>query len=201
MDPIVSALLILAAFAAYSVLHSILAAPRAKDLAARRFGEALVYRTYRLFFNLVGVATLFPILVLVLWLPDRLLYVVPPFVGSVFTVGQIIGILIIVDSLGRSDFLDFAGLRQLAHKKKTPLLVTNGVYRFIRHPLYTGSMLVLWLLPRTTLNWFAFNLGISLYFIIGATFEERKLERFFGKTYADYKASTPAFLPWPRHRK
>lgn len=195
MDQVVSPLLILAAFAFYSVLHSILASRRAKAWAEKRFGESTVSRTYRLFFNLVGIVTLFPVYALVVLLPDQLFYTVPPFLEPVFVIGQGVGIVILASALGLTGFLDFAGIQQLAGREQRPRLVTEGIYRYIRHPLYTGSMLVLWLMPSMSVNWFAFVLGISLYFIIGAHYEERKLEAFYGSEYAEYKAKTPAFIP------
>ncbi len=60
---------ILLAFGLYAVLHSWLAATRVKDWAAQRFGAAAVQRYYRLFFNLVGVVSLLPVLALAAWLP------------------------------------------------------------------------------------------------------------------------------------
>ncbi len=41
-----------------------------------------------------------------------------------------------------------------------------------------------------------FYIGITLYFIIGAIFEERKLLREFGEAYAAYKKSTAMIIPW-----
>ena len=193
-----SPLIILLAFAAYSGLHSVLAANAVKGWARRRFGENLVSRIYRLFFNLVGVVTLFPIVFQVLWLPDLRLYTAPRELEYLFFLGQAIGILFIAASFGLTDIFDFLGLRQLINAERSPELVVDGIYRYVRHPLYTGSMLFLWLIPTMTLNWLAFILGASLYFIIGARYEERKLEKFYGKAYADYKARTPAFVPWPR---
>ncbi|MEX1247309.1 MAG: isoprenylcysteine carboxylmethyltransferase family protein [Anaerolineales bacterium] len=198
MNAWLSALIILIAFAIYGVLHSILASQRVKDWVQRRFGEGLAHRAYRLFFNLVGVVTLLPILFLVIWLPDLPLYAVPSALRPVFLVGQGIGVLVLAAALSMTDALDFLGLRQFTDRDKEPQLVTGGVYRYMRHPLYTGSMLVLWLVPGMSVNWFALMLGITLYFYIGALFEERKLEGYFGKAYRDYKARTPMFLPWPR---
>ena len=74
-------------------------------------------------------------------------------------------------------------------------MVTSGPYAWVRHPLYTGSLLVLWLLPMMTLNLFALNLAIGLYFWIGAYFEERKLARYFGRPYEEYQQRTPMFIP------
>jgi protein-S-isoprenylcysteine O-methyltransferase Ste14 len=195
---LLSPLIILLAFAAYSVLHSVLAATPVKDWARQRFGEEPVRRGYRLFFNAVGVVTLLPILALVLWLPDQPLYVVPPLLQPIFLAGQVLGMLGLAYSLAQTDVLDFAGVRQLSGSSRQPQPVTGGAYAWVRHPLYTGTMLFLWLIPSMTLNWLAFILGVSLYFIIGAQYEERKLEKFYGKAYREYRARTPMFIPWPR---
>lgn len=198
MQGLISPLLIILAFAAYSGLHSLLAASATKEWARRRFGEPVVRRWYRLFFNAAGVLTLLPVLSLVLWLPDQHLYTVPAQWLPVFLGGQVLGLLVLGYSLAQTDVLDFVGVRQLDSSTGQPQLATGGVYGWVRHPLYLGSMLVLWLLPSMTVNWLAFILSISLYFVIGARFEERKLEKFFGKAYRDYKERTPAFIPWPR---
>jgi len=186
------------AFALYGWLHSLLAASAAKEGARARFGEPLVKRGYRLFFNAVGVLTLLPVLALVFWLPDQHLYTVPPLLLPIFLGGQVLGLLVLAYSLAQTDVLDFIGLRQVGAPAMPPPLATGGVYAWVRHPLYLGSMLVLWLLPSMSANWLALVLSSSLYFVIGARFEEGKLEKFYGKAYRDYKARTPAFLPWPR---
>ena len=44
-------------------------------------------------------------------------------------------------------------------------------------------------------NSLVFYLGVTLYVLIGAYFEERKLLRNFGESYADYKQKTPFLIP------
>lgn len=198
MTNLISPFIIFFSFALYGVLHSFLASRTAKDWARKQFGEKTFNATYRLFFNIVGVVSLIPILLLVAWLPDRPLYSVPGMWRPFFVAGQVAAVLILAAALNKTDVLDFAGLRQLGEPAKSPPLVTGGMYRWMRHPLYTGSMLFLWLIPEVSVNFFALNIAITLYFVIGAMFEERKLERYFGKAYKDYKALTPMFLPWPK---
>ena len=198
MTELTSPVIIFVSFSLYGVLHSVLASRTAKDWARKRFGEKNFDRSYRLFFNFVGFVSLIPVLLLVAWLPNRPLYSVPVFWRPIFLVGQVVAVLILAAALNKTDALDFAGLRQLYGKSASPPLVTGGVYRWMRHPLYTGSMLFLWLIPKVSLNFFALNVAITLYFIIGAMFEERRLERYFGKAYKDYKSRTPMFIPLPR---
>lgn len=188
-------ILILVGFAAYGVLHSYLASKAAKDFTRRLIGERATAHLYRLFFNVVGLVTLYPILVITLTQPDQLLYTVPGFLNEVFSIIQVIGILLVVIAIEKTGLGDFLGTRQLFRGAEPTKLVTDGPYAWVRHPLYVGTMLALWFNPSMTVNWAAFSLGASLYFIIGAFYEERSMETYFGKDYRDYKAKTPMFIP------
>lgn len=79
-------------------------------------------------------------------------------------------------------------------------LVTEGVYRYVRHPGYAGwfywsigTQLVLGnpfcIVAYALASWRFFNDRIA--------YEEELLEspQFFGQKYADYKRSTPTFIP------
>jgi len=52
-----------------------------------------------------------------------------------------------------------------------------------------------------TVNVLAVNIALTVYVIIGATFEERKLSREFWQVYADYAAVTPMFVPFLKGNK
>lgn len=196
----ISALLIFLAFVAYGVLHSFLASRRVKEWARKATGEAAFQRYYRLAFNLVGGITLLPILWLVAALPDRALYIIPFPWRWLSYAGQLLGAYVLWASLQQTQASDFLGLRQaLAAEGEAQDvdMVTSGPYAWVRHPLYSGSMLVLWLLPMMTLNLLTLIASISLYFWIGAYFEERKLARYFGPSYKEYQQRTPMFIPRP----
>jgi protein-S-isoprenylcysteine O-methyltransferase Ste14 len=51
------------------------------------------------------------------------------------------------------------------------------------------------LAPLMSWNVLAFNLGITLYILVGILFEERKLLAEFGQLYADYRRRVPMLLP------
>lgn len=76
-------------------------------------------------------------------------------------------------------------------------LVTEGIYKFIRHPQYTGFMLITlgtlfdWATLVTFVMWPI--LGIIYYRL--AHKEEADMEQEFGQKYLDYKACTGMFLP------
>jgi protein-S-isoprenylcysteine O-methyltransferase Ste14 len=92
---------------------------------------------------------------------------------------------------------DLLGLEQLTAvgESKPAALVTDGLYAVVRHPLYTGSLVFIWFIPSMTVNRLALFAALTLYTLIGAWFEERKLLKDFGAAYAEYKARVPMFIP------
>jgi len=76
--------------------------------------------------------------------------------------------------------------------------VTGGLYKFIRHPQYTGfiisglGMLLIW--PRFLILITFITILFIYYFL--AKIEEKECETKFGKSYMDYKNSTFMFLPF-----
>jgi len=76
---------------------------------------------------------------------------------------------------------------------RTPLL-----YRYVRHPLYTGLLLTFWSVPVMTAGRLLFALGFSVYILIGIAFEERDLLRQFGERYRRYREQVGMLIPYPR---
>jgi len=111
--------------------------------------------------------------------------------------GQIIALGLLVVGLLQTDVWHFLGLRQLVESQPggSPTLLVKGLYRWVRHPLYTAGLLFLWLTPLMTTSLLALNLGLSLYILIGSVFEERRLLAEFGPAYADYQRRVPRLIP------
>jgi protein-S-isoprenylcysteine O-methyltransferase Ste14 len=74
---------------------------------------------------------------------------------------------------------------------RTPLL-----YRYMRHPLYTGLLLGFWAVPTMTAGRLLFAGGLTAYILIGVAFEERDLLEQFGERYRRYRAEVGMLLPW-----
>jgi protein-S-isoprenylcysteine O-methyltransferase Ste14 len=188
---------LLLAIALWGVLHSLLASNGAKDFLRRTFGDGFM-RLYRLLYNLFAVISLLPVLYLMIALPDRILYQVPAPFSFLMRLGQGISLILLVAAVFQTDLLSFVGLRQILEEEKKVPLMTGGLYRFVRHPLYTFSLLILWLSPAMSLNSFVVYLSLTIYILIGIVFEERKLLREFGVEYANYRAVTPMLIPGRR---
>ncbi len=186
---------VLLVVAMYGVVHSLLASRLAK-LALERWLGRRVRRYYRLGFSLIAMVTFLPVLVLGIFLPDRRIYSIPlPWFALtvLLQMASLVGLLYSVRQTGPARFLGLDTALDPGEARRD--LVARGLYRHVRHPLYTCTLLFLWLMPVMTWNLLAFNLGVTAYFIIGSRFEEDKLIEEYGPAYIEYRRLTPAFLP------
>lgn len=179
----------------WGIVHSLLASHSAKRWSARVFGS-LSERWYRLGYNVFSFLTFLPVFALVFLLPDQTLYSVPAPWRYLMWAGQLVAVMMLVVGVLQTDTLAFIGISQVWGWQSRPGLVTTGLYRWVRHPLYTAGLAFLWLTPGMTANRLALYICLTLYIIIGAWFEEKKLLREFGKEYADYRSKTPMLIPF-----
>jgi protein-S-isoprenylcysteine O-methyltransferase Ste14 len=180
--------------AVWGILHSWLASLRFKSFIRRRLGDRFM-KFYRLLYNIFALVSIVPVLYLMVSLPDQTLYQIRAPWSYLMRAGQAFSVLFLFIAVLQTDLLSFVGLRQFGKEEKPGSLVTGGLYRSVRHPLYTFSLLILWLSPSMSINMFVVYTALTIYVLIGIMFEERKLLREFGRAYADYKASTPMLLP------
>ena len=190
-----SILLILLSLLLWGLVHSLLASNGYKNWLTDLLGKSMM-RGYRLAYNFFSLLSFLPILYLGATLPDALLYSTPKPISSVMILGQAAAVVFLIIGVLQTDTFYFIGLRQLFEQEKPAKFVTGGLYRLVRHPLYTAGLLFLWLSPRVTVNSFVLVLGATVYIFIGAYFEERKLVREFGAAYLEYKSRTPMLVPW-----
>ncbi|CAF2462084.1 unnamed protein product [Rotaria sp. Silwood2] len=74
-------------------------------------------------------------------------------------------------------------------------LVTTGLFRYCRHPLYLITLLSMTITPVMSLDRLAFIIYTCIYALIGIPFEERKLIQIFGQAYVNYQHHVPAIFP------
>lgn len=182
------------AIAIWGIFHTLLASAGIKGLFRSRLGDGFM-KGYRLLYNMTAVISLLPILYLMVVLPDRMLYRVSAPYDVLMRVGQGISVVLLVVAALQTDLLSFGGIRQLFEEEKSGPLITDGLYRHVRHPLYTFSLSLLWLSPGMSQNSFVVYLALTVYVLVGIVFEERKLLREFGQEYADYRSMTPMLVP------
>ena len=82
--------------------------------------------------------------------------------------------------------------------EKTSRLVTIGLYRFIRHPLYSSLFFLGWGVYFKSPSWLDFGLALLVtgFLSITACVEESENIRYFGTEYQEYKKHTKMFIPY-----
>ena len=118
----------------------------------------------------------------------------------------IIGILsnlFLICSVLQFNISEFTGTRQileyfkLVKKRNNEQLNQKYLYKYIRHPMYLGIILVYITSHTIFTELFFVNLLCIIFYIeIGSYFEEKTLLKKFGNKYKIYKKNTYKYLPF-----
>lgn len=178
----------------YYVLHSVFAATSVKQYFKRLLGK--YFRYYRLSYSIFATIAL----LLLLWfqysysvhlLFDSFLIKIISFFFLVVP-----GLYIMYISIKKYFFL-LSGIRSIYLPTPPTELKVEGIHRFVRHPLYSGTILFVWglffIFPLVN-NLIAVVL-LTAYVLIGIVFEEKKLVNEFGDQYKKYMKEVPGLIP------
>lgn len=97
------------------------------------------------------------------------------------------------------------GWRQVHKARGENRLVTDGLYRYVRHPQYTG--LIIALFGEGVVHWpTLFSVGLFPVIVLVYTWlarsEEKQVLGQFGEAYRAYRRQVPMFIPrWGRWRQ
>jgi protein-S-isoprenylcysteine O-methyltransferase Ste14 len=85
-----------------------------------------------------------------------------------------------------------------ASLESTTLLVTSGIYRYIRHPLYASLLYLGWgvFLKRPDTETAALVVAVTLFIYLTARAEESENLTKFGADYERYMKTTRRFIPF-----
>jgi protein-S-isoprenylcysteine O-methyltransferase Ste14 len=99
--------------------------------------------------------------------------------------------------IGGGFILISAAWKVLYEAQQRRSLATTGPYSYVRHPQYVGFVLIMFgfLLQWPTILTLAMFPVLVFMYVRLARHEERDTRSAFGKTYADYAAHVPAFIP------
>lgn len=179
----------------FALQHSVMARPWFKAIWTRLVPTVVERSTYVLFSSLA--------LFVLFWKWQ-------PMGGVIWSVGNsagqlalnalfAIGWVTVLVSTFLINHFDLFGLRQvwlnlLGHPYSPLAFRTPGFYRYVRHPLYVGWLLVFWSAPTMTAAHLVFALATTTYILVAIQLEERDLVRIHGE-YAEYRKRVPMLIP------
>lgn len=185
-------------WSSWCAFHSLLISQVMVSGLKERFGDG--YRYYRIFFNLVSVFTLIPVLIYSdslrgdpffswsgVWRPVQLFLAM----GA---------LALFYKGARHYDLRQFLGIRQvMEHESRKGLteaggLDASGILGVIRHPWYAAAILIIWARPLD-MAVLVTNAVLTTYLVIGTVLEERKLVTVFGDEYRRYQKKVPMFIP------
>lgn len=185
---------------AYVTLHSFLISIRFTNLISRLIKK--YYAFYRLFYVLLSLILLIPLIKYTSQLDDRVII-------SYESPFSIIRYILISGSLllffwaffFNYDSLSFFGIRHILSLRKenktneSEGIKRNGLLGIIRHPMYLALIVYLWCQTFRVID-IVVNVILTIYVIIGTILEERKLVLEFGEDYIKYQKEVPMLIPF-----
>ena len=186
----------LALLLSFAIVHSVMARPAAKRLLTLVIPETLERSLY----SLVAGAQITALIVFWRPLPEPVWSVASELGRGLLWLGQGAGWLVILASLAVVDATYLFGWRQArAHAASTALPATalsaRGPYRFVRHPLYSGTILAMFSAPDMSRGRLLLAVTFTVYLVIGYRLEERDLERTHGESWRAYRRAVPPLVP------
>jgi len=82
--------------------------------------------------------------------------------------------------------------------EKTSVVIDQGIFRYIRHPLYSSLLFLTWgiFLKHITVPLLFVAMASSQFLYLTAIFDELECIRYFGRKYIRYMKRTKRFIPF-----
>ena len=82
--------------------------------------------------------------------------------------------------------------------ENTANLVKDGIYKYIRHPMYSSLLFlsIATMLKNLTLLTILLTIIIIVFLILTAIIEEKENKKYFGQVYDEYMIMTKMFIPF-----
>jgi hypothetical protein len=180
----------------FGVQHSVMARKPFKNMVVKLIPDFFERSFYVLSANSAITAVLF------FWQPITIpiwsIHI--PILKAIVYIVFALGCFILIYSLLIMNHFEFIGLRQiylhLKNKKYTPIeFKVPTIYKYVRHPIYLGTLIVFWATPEMTLGHLLLAVGMTIYTLIGVRFEEQDLNTLYGDEYKQYMQTVGMLFP------
>ncbi len=202
MTLFLDALIIVILFLLFGYSHSLLASNKLKRNLTEQIGDKVAF--YRLFYNVISLVTFYLVYKLSPK-PAVIIYDLNNPWDIVILVFQFFALIGFIWAASAVNLWEFMGIAQIKRYYRGEYntnelderyeLKKTGAFKYSRHPIYFFSILFLGLRPTMDFFYLVFFVCLTLYFIIGSIYEEKKLIELFGDQYVQYQKETPWLVP------
>ncbi len=174
----------------YGLIHSVLASKKIKNIVSVAY--------YRLVYNFIAIVLFMGLLVYQWRLPKDQLWQANMLSQAVGAALFLLGLWVLAKAFSGYDLSEFSGFDAFQKDKNKVLVFKNeGILKIVRHPIYTGTILVvIGLFVYDGLLRSLITACCAIFYIrVGIYFEEQKLIAEFGETYKKYQQKVPMLFP------
>ena len=194
----------------FGLQHSLLARPSTKRLINKTFGNSFETHFYPILYFISQCIVFLIIYDTIRFLKPTIIFfeMQEELKDYVFWFNRTANLFLII-TVFHFDIGKFTGITQLvsffSRMQKSvkdvgqTKLNSTYLYRYIRHPMYFGILLVFVSSTTTYTDLFFINLISILFYIeVGSYYEEKSLIKQFGSDYFEYQSITKKYLPGVR---
>ena len=158
---------------------------------------------YRLAFNAFSLLTLIPVVIYQQLLSEGIIFYWP---GSwnILKFGMYLASFVLFYGGYRVFDMPYVlGTKQVNEMRENKKIdamdfYTTGILEYVRHPWYSGSILLVWAFGSISEVSLISKTILSAYLIIGTFLEEKKLVHEIGEPYLAYRKKVPMLIPWKK---
>jgi protein-S-isoprenylcysteine O-methyltransferase Ste14 len=135
------------------------------------------------------------VLFLIVWIVDSFFLWTSTFLSD--HIPLYIRLIFLGFALATAAYLSVSGHDRIFREQRGTKVISDGAFRYVRHPLYSACLLFYLGLAVSTvsISSLAFFVVIFVFYNYLASFEERLLDERFGEEYRKYKRRTGKWVP------
>jgi protein-S-isoprenylcysteine O-methyltransferase Ste14 len=194
VQPYITHLILIVCWLMFAVVHHLMATDKCKNYGRRLL--KMRFRYYRLIYCGIAFVTLGAVLFVEFSIRSASIPI-PKYLAVAIAIPTGIGGLILMLNCVFKYFRRFSGVAAFRRDDTELKLETSGVNKYVRHPLYLGTLLFIWalFLLHPLISHLAGCMAVTGYVWIGIISEEKKLVNTFGEAYTRYQQNTPRLIP------
>jgi methanethiol S-methyltransferase len=180
----------------FYLVHSVFASLTVKAWVHKKLPALFPF--YRILYNGFAIGSFMLVSWYVSGLPDTALWETSHAIRLSGIALLIFGLVMLVIALANYNLNEFVGIEPMAEfAPGIKKLTVTGPNRWMRHPLYTATLILLvgYVMLSPTRNTLLFVCISAIYIVIGSILEEKKLVKFYGSDYINYRERVKRFFP------